>query len=163
MMKRTLVLAALVGVASLIAARQHAYGGCCRASAAQAPPAAVTGATPSLAYASPEPTAPPAAPPPAAEAPRGIPKLVDLGRTFCIPCKKMAPILDGLRKEYAGRLDVEFIDVGKDPDAARKYGIRLIPTQVFLDASGKELARHEGFMSREDILAQWKKLGVELK
>ncbi|MEI6633261.1 MAG: thioredoxin family protein [Chlamydiota bacterium] len=92
-----------------------------------------------------------------------IPRLVDLGRTFCIPCKKMAPILAGLKVEYAGRLDVEFIDVGDNPDAARNYGIRLIPTQVFIDASGKELSRHEGFMAKEDILAQWKKLGVELK
>ena len=92
-----------------------------------------------------------------------MPKLVDLGRTFCIPCKRMAPILAELKKEYAGRLDVEFIDVGDNRDAARQYGVRLIPTQVFLDASGTELARHEGFMSRDDILAQWRKLGVELK
>lgn len=119
--------------------------------------AAVAGVTHSQAYA-----APPAALPPAAEASRGIPKLVDLGRTFCIPCKKMAPILAGLKVEYAGRLDVEFIDVGENPDAALKYGVRLIPTQVFIDAAGKELFRHEGFMAREDILAKWKKLGVEL-
>jgi len=153
MMKRTLILVTLVCAVSIIAARQYANGGCCRASSAVA---AVTAVTPSQAYA--EPAAPPS---PAAEAPRAIPKLVDLGRTFCIPCKKMAPILAGLKVEYAGRLDVEFIDVGDNPDAARKYGIRLIPTQVFIDASGKELSRHEGFMAKEDILAQWKKLGVE--
>jgi thioredoxin 1 len=103
-----------------------------------------------------------ATPSPAETARPAIPRLVDLGRTFCIPCKKMAPILAGLKAEYAGRLDVEFIDVGETPDAARKYGIRLIPTQVFIGASGKELFRHEGFMAKEDILAQWKKLGLEL-
>ena len=92
----------------------------------------------------------------------GIPSLIDLGRTFCIPCKMMAPILEELKKEYAGRMHVEFIDVGDNPQAARKYGIRMIPTQVFLDASGKELYRHVGFFSKEDILKKWKELGVDL-
>jgi thioredoxin 1 len=94
--------------------------------------------------------------------PAGIPSLIDLGRTFCIPCKMMAPILEELKKEYAGRMHVEFIDVGDNPQAARKYGIRMIPTQVFLDASGKELYRHVGFFSKEDILKKWKELGVDL-
>jgi thioredoxin 1 len=87
---------------------------------------------------------------------------MDLGSVTCIPCKMMAPILEQLKKEYAGRLQVTFIDVNKDGEAARKYGIRLIPTQIFFDASGKERFRHEGFMSREDILAKWKELGVDL-
>jgi len=93
---------------------------------------------------------------------KALPLLVDLGADKCIPCKMMAPILEELKKEYADRFRVDFFDVWKDPDIARKYGIRLIPTQVFFDASGKELFRHEGFFSREDILAKWKELGVEL-
>ena len=92
----------------------------------------------------------------------GISRLIDLGRTFCIPCKMMAPILEELKKEYEGRLYVEFIDVGEKPEEARKYGIRMIPTQIFLDASGKELYRHVGFFSKEDILKKWKELGVDL-
>ncbi len=91
-----------------------------------------------------------------------LPRLVDLGAHSCIPCKKMAPILEELGKEYDGRLRVEFIDVWQNPDAGQKYGIRLIPTQIFYNASGKELARHEGFMSKEDILAQWTASGVSL-
>jgi thioredoxin 1 len=90
----------------------------------------------------------------------GVPCLVDLGSTTCIPCKMMAPILEELKKEYAGRMQVDFIDVNKNPDAARPFGIKLIPTQVFLDANGKERWRHEGFFSKEDILAKWKELGV---
>jgi len=91
-----------------------------------------------------------------------LPRLVDLGAGKCIPCKKMAPILDELKKEFAGRLDVEFIDVWQKPDAGKPYQIKLIPTQIFFDASGKELFRHEGFFSREDILGKWKELGVDL-
>jgi len=102
-----------------------------------------------------------AAAPPVAAA--KLPKLLDLGADKCIPCKMMAPILVELKKEYAGRLEVEFIDVWKNPDAGQRYGIQMIPTQIFYDAEGKERFRHVGFMGKEDILAKWKELGVELK
>lgn len=94
--------------------------------------------------------------------PTGLPRLVDLGAGRCIPCKMMAPILEALKKDFAGKLEVVFIDVWENPDEGRKYGIRVIPTQIFYDASGKELFRHEGFYSREDILAKWKEFGVDL-
>ena len=96
------------------------------------------------------------------DASKGLPRLVDLGADKCIPCKMMAPILEELKSEYEGKLIVEFIDVWKNPDEGPKYGIKLIPTQIFFDASGKELFRHEGFYSREDILAKWKEFGVDL-
>ena len=92
-----------------------------------------------------------------------LPRLLDLGADRCIPCKKMAPILSGLKSNYVGQLEVEFIDVWKNPDAAKPYKVRLIPTQIFYDAQGKELFRHEGFYGKADILAKWQELGVELK
>ena len=91
-----------------------------------------------------------------------VPRLVDLGAGRCIPCKLMAPILENLKKEYQGRMQVDFIDVWKDPDAAKPYAIQMIPTQIFFNAAGKELFRHEGFFSKADILAKWKELGIEL-
>jgi thioredoxin 1 len=92
-----------------------------------------------------------------------LPRLVDLGADKCIPCKMMKPVLDELRSEYKGILDVVFIDVWKDEAAGQKYGIRVIPTQIFIDPDGKELFRHEGFFSKKDILAKWKTLGFEIK
>ncbi|HYW68101.1 MAG TPA: thioredoxin family protein, partial [bacterium] len=71
----------------------------------------------------------------------------------------MAPILDEMRETFAGQLDVSFIDVKKNAEAARDYAVRIIPTQIFLDESGNELFRHQGFFSREDMLAEWEKLG----
>lgn len=91
-----------------------------------------------------------------------LPKLVDLGAGKCIPCKMMAPILEELKKEYIGRMNVVFIDVWENKEAGEQYGIRMIPTQIFYDADGKELFRHEGFFSKEDILGKWKELGVNL-
>ena len=93
----------------------------------------------------------------------GLPRLVDLGAGKCIPCKMMAPILEELKKEYVGSLDVVFIDVWQDRSAGQKYGIQLIPTQIFFDSSGKELFRHEGFFAKEDILKKWDELGVAVK
>ena len=91
-----------------------------------------------------------------------LPRLVDLGAHSCIPCKMMAPILEDLRKTYAGRMEVVFIDVWQNADAGKKYGINVIPTQIFYDAAGRELFRHEGFFGKDDILAKWKELGVAL-
>ena len=96
------------------------------------------------------------------ESSQELPRLVDIGSGTCIPCKMMAPILDELKVEYAGSFKVDFLDVKKNPAFAEEYGIRLIPTQIFYDARGKECFRHEGFMSKEDILAKWAELGVEL-
>jgi thioredoxin 1 len=90
-----------------------------------------------------------------------LPQLVDLGATTCIPCRMMAPILDQLRVDFAGRFEVHFIDVWLFPDAAKGYGMRVIPTQIFFDAQGRELFRHEGFYSREQILGKWRELGYD--
>jgi thioredoxin 1 len=100
------------------------------------------------------------APPAEPARPKLLPKMLDLGADKCIPCKAMAPILEALKKEYAGRVEVQFIDVWKKPQAGQDYGVRMIPTQIFFDATGKERFRHTGFMSREDILGKWKELGM---
>ncbi len=94
---------------------------------------------------------------------KALPRLVDLGAGKCIPCKMMAPILEDLKTTLVGKLDVQFIDVWQNPDAGKKYGINVIPTQIFYDAQGKELFRHEGFFGKDDILAKWKEFGVDLK
>lgn len=93
---------------------------------------------------------------------RPLPRLVDLGANTCIPCKMMAPILEELKKEYAGALVVEVIDIREDKEAAQAYGIKVIPTQIFFDASGKEFSRHEGFLSKEAILSTWSEAGITL-
>lgn len=92
-----------------------------------------------------------------------LPRLVDLGAGKCIPCKQMKPILAELTRDYADQFTVVFIDVWENRDEGPKYGIRMIPTQIFYGADGKELARHEGFMAKKDILAKWSELGVAVK
>jgi thioredoxin 1 len=78
---------------------------------------------------------------------------VELGSVNCIPCRKMQPVMKSIEEKYRDQVQVIFYDVWK-PDQkhyAREYGIRLIPTQVFLDQEGKEILRHEGYFPEEEI------------
>jgi len=78
---------------------------------------------------------------------------IELGSVKCIPCKMMQPIMENIEKNYGTQLKVIFYDVWTDEHKpyAKKYGIKLIPTQVFLDKDGKEFHRHEGFYPEEEI------------
>ncbi|MCK4788628.1 MAG: thioredoxin family protein [Desulfobacteraceae bacterium] len=92
----------------------------------------------------------------------GLPVLLELGSQGCPPCRRMTPILNKLKAEYAGKFEIRYIDVWKNRAAGVKYGVRKIPTQIFYDRNGKEVFRHVGFYSKKDILATWIKLGVKL-
>lgn len=91
---------------------------------------------------------------------KDLPKLLEIGAGKCVDCKKMAPIIEGLKSEYEGRVVVESIDVMKVPTAQREYKLRLIPTQILYDKTGKEVWRHEGFIPREDLVATMTDLGT---
>jgi thioredoxin 1 len=92
---------------------------------------------------------------------KGTVTLIDLGAKKCIPCKMMAPILEKMEKTYADKAAVAFIDVWQNQDQAQRFKISAIPTQIFFDASGKEVFRHVGFMSEAEITQQFEKMGVK--
>jgi len=90
---------------------------------------------------------------------------VELGSVKCIPCKKMQPVMASIEKKYGDLIDVVFYDVWQ-PDQkhyAAQYGIRLIPTQVFLDSTGDEIMRHEGFFPEGEIDAFLVEYGLTVK
>ncbi len=91
----------------------------------------------------------------------GKPVVIDLGARTCIPCRKMAPILESLAAEYRGKAGVLFIDVHEDQAAAEKFRVQMIPTQVFFNGKGKEVSRHIGFIDKADIVKGLK--AAELK
>ncbi len=90
----------------------------------------------------------------------GKPTVIDLGARTCIPCKKMAPILEGLSSEYKGKANVLFIDVHNDQAAAQKFRVQMIPTQIFFNAQGKEVKRHTGYLDKADIVKELKTAGL---
>jgi len=91
----------------------------------------------------------------------GLPTLAELGSSTCIPCKQMKPILEKLAVDYKGKLNVVIIDVYEQMELARQYEIMAIPTQIVFDSNGKEVTRHIGVWSREDIVIELKKMGIE--
>lgn len=90
-----------------------------------------------------------------------LPRLVDLGAGTCIPCQQMAPILEELKAEYAGRVIVDVIDVNENQQEAYNFNISVIPTQILLDANGKEVSRHEGFIPKEELIKLFELVGVK--
>ena len=91
---------------------------------------------------------------------KGMVTMVDLGAKSCVPCKMMAPILEKMKKGYDGKAAIVFIDVWKNREQAKRFGIQYIPTQIFFNSDGKEVYRHVGFMGEKDIIAQLEKMGV---
>ncbi|MCK4981586.1 MAG: thioredoxin family protein [Victivallaceae bacterium] len=93
-----------------------------------------------------------------------LPALLELGSKHCVPCQMMEPILTKLKKEYTGIIKVSFVDVWLKENIAigEKYKINSIPVQIFFDGEGKELWRHTGYFSEEEILKKWKELGYDL-
>jgi thioredoxin 1 len=74
----------------------------------------------------------------------------------------MQPIMKEIEEEYAGTVKVVFHDVwtAEGKPYAQKYGIRVIPTQVFLDKDGVEYFRHEGFFPKDELVKVLKQKGV---
>lgn len=91
----------------------------------------------------------------------GKPTMVDVGARSCATCRKMAPILETLSGEYRGRAHVLFVDLNEHYDTGKNLGIRMIPTQIFFDAQGRENSRHIGFMDKAEIMQALKLLGAK--
>jgi len=86
--------------------------------------------------------------------------MLEIGSVGCIPCDKMKAVMDKLRTDYKDKLEVIFIDVRYDRENMRRFGVTMIPTQVFLDKTGKEFNRHIGFYALEEIVPMLKKQGM---
>jgi len=86
--------------------------------------------------------------------------MLEIGSVGCIPCDKMKPVMEKLSTNYKDKLEVLFIDIRYDKESPRRFGVTVIPTQVFLDKTGKEFHRHIGFYDYEEITPVLKKAGL---
>ena len=88
---------------------------------------------------------------------------IEIGSVNCIPCRMMQPVMKKAEEKYPGQVKVVFYDVWtpQGEPYGRQYKIRTIPTQVFLDRSGKEYFRHEGFFDFENLEKVLKTGGVK--
>lgn len=79
-------------------------------------------------------------------------RFLEIGSEKCVPCKMMRPVMERVTENY-DNVRVLFYEVNSDSGQAiaKKYKVRLIPTQVFLDNEGNIVKRHEGFYAYDDI------------
>lgn len=87
---------------------------------------------------------------------------IELGSVRCIPCQMMQPVMKSIKEKYAGQVNVVFHDVWTEVGTpyAKHYNIEAIPTQVFLDETGKEFYRHIGFFPEEELIKILNQKGV---
>jgi len=78
------------------------------------------------------------------------PAMVDFWASWCGPCKMIAPFIDELAKEYAGKMKIGKIDVDSNPKIATEYGVMSIPTIIFFK-NGKVLNQIVGAASKLDL------------
>ena len=88
---------------------------------------------------------------------------IELGSVGCIPCDKMQPIMKEIKEEYKGQVKVIFYDVRTafGEPYKKKFNIRAIPTQVFLDKDGNEYFRHLGFFAKDELIKILEMQGVK--
>ncbi|HET6336774.1 MAG TPA: thioredoxin domain-containing protein [Polyangiales bacterium] len=79
------------------------------------------------------------------------PFLLDFSAVWCAPCKAMQPLIEGVAKDYAGKLRVGKIDIDHSPGIATRFSVRGAPT-VILFRDGKEAARKLGFTNRQGLI-----------
>ena len=86
--------------------------------------------------------------------------MIEVEAAGCAGCDEMEPVIDKLRTDYKDKLEVLYIDAKRDMEYARRFLVRAIPTQIFIDKNGKEFRRHIGFYSYEEIASVLKKKGL---
>ena len=81
------------------------------------------------------------------------PILVDFWAEWCGPCKAIGPIIEELSKEYEGKATIGKLNVDDNPEVSFKYGIRSIPTLLFIK-NGEVVEKHVGAASRQVIASK---------
>lgn len=80
-----------------------------------------------------------------------VPVIVDFWAPWCVPCHRMAPILEEIAEEYAGQLKVAKVDIDQNTQMATQFGIRSIPTLI-LFKDGEAVERLVGSMPKARVL-----------
>ena len=88
-----------------------------------------------------------------------LPVLLDMWAPWCGPCQMVAPVVEELAKEMAGRVRVAKLNVDENPATATRFGVRSIPTLLLLKA-GKELDRIVGVQPKSAILQRLERIAA---
>jgi thioredoxin 1 len=89
---------------------------------------------------------------------------IELGSVRCVPCQQMQAVMKSIETKYGNEVKIVFHDVWTEAGKPYgvKYGIEAIPTQIFLDETGKEYYRHVGYFPEEELVNILKMKGIKL-
>jgi thioredoxin 1 len=85
---------------------------------------------------------------------------LEFGATGCISCRMMEKVMNEVKEKYPDKIKVKFINVllPETQDMMKYFGIAAIPTQVLMDSTGKEVFRHTGYFSTEELENEFQKM-----
>ena len=83
----------------------------------------------------------------------GLPIVIDFYATWCGPCKKIGPIIEELASEYEGKVSIAKCNVDDDDELASKYGIRNVPTVLFIK-DGEVIDKHVGAAPKSEFVSK---------
>jgi thioredoxin 1 len=90
--------------------------------------------------------------------PKAKPGLYEFGARWCIPCKEMQQVMADLKTSHSDQVEFRMVYVDEERPLFGQYQIVAIPTQVFLNAEGKEVDRHLGALPKEEVIKKLKEL-----
>jgi thioredoxin len=99
-----------------------------------------------------------AAQPPIQTSQKALPVILEFGREFCPMCAYMEKTLGQLKAKYGDQIEVRTLRYDPDEKLFKQYKVVFVPTQVFLDASGKEVFRHTGVFTQYELVKKLKEL-----
>ncbi|MBQ9418903.1 MAG: thioredoxin family protein [Synergistaceae bacterium] len=91
-----------------------------------------------------------------------VPSVTMLSTKTCPACAQMSKVFSEINAGYKGRLSTAHIYLENNPDIAKKYNVRYVPTLIFRDASGKEIAQAVGYKSLKEVLKIFADKGVKI-
>ena len=90
--------------------------------------------------------------------PNVLPKILEFDRKLCPICQASERILLAVKDKYPGRFRVEKLYMDEADYLFRQYKVAIVPTQVFLDAAGREVGRHEGVFKPDALIQELRDL-----
>jgi thioredoxin 1 len=92
------------------------------------------------------------------ELPKGQPQILQFSRPDCPICQASERVILAVKDKYPGQFVVRKFYIGKDEQVFLRYKVALVPTQVFLDAAGKEVYQHVGVFKPKELIDKLREL-----